>query len=146
MIIILDTNVIISACLNEKSEIFKIISNLSVKIDFLIPDYALEEITKHKFALCKNTGYSISQFDKLLSQCCDNATIFSVEDISTSIFQQAAELTSNIDFNDKAFVAFSIAFDALIWTGDFKLNRGLKRAGFKNIISTKEFKDILKGL
>ena len=146
MIIIIDTNIIISACLNENSEISKLVKNRSGNIDFLIPDYALEEINKHKLALCKNTGYSIVEFDRLLYQCCENAAIFSVADISTDIFQQAAELTKNIDINDKAFVAFSIAFDALIWTGDLKLKNGLKKAGFLNIISTKEFKDTLKGL
>lgn len=97
-------------------------------------------------ALCKNTGYGIVQFDRLLYQCCENASIFSLADIPTDIFQQAAELTRNIDINDKAFVSFSIAFDALIWTGDLKLIKGLKRSGFRKIISTKEFKDILKGL
>ena len=146
MIIIIDTNIIISACLNENSEISKLVKNRSGNIDFLIPDYALEEINKHKLALCKNTGYSIVQFERLLYQCCENASIFSVADIPTDIFQQAAELTRNIDINDKAFVAFSIAFDALIWTGDLKLKNGLKKAGFLNIISTKEFKDTLKGL
>lgn len=146
MIIIIDTNILISACLNEKGEIFRMIRNLSGNIDFLIPDYALEEINKHKLAVCKNTGYSTFQFDKLLYQCCENATIFSVADISTDIFQQAADLTRNIDINDQAFVSFSIAFDALIWTGDLKLMKGLKRSGFRNIISTKEFKDILKAL
>lgn len=146
MIIIIDTNIIISACLNEKSEIFKLLTNHSGNIDFLIPDYALEEITNHKLALCKNTGYSIAQFDRLLLKCCNNATITSVADISSAIFQQAEDLTRNIDINDQIFVAFSIAFDALIWTGDMKLNRGLKRVGFHNIISTKEFKAILKGL
>ena len=139
-------NIIISDCLNENSEISKLVRNRSGNIDFLIPDYALEEINKHKLSLCKNTGYSIVEFDRLLYQCCENAAIFSVADISTDIFQHAAELTRNIDIKDKAFVGFSIAFDALIWTGDLKLIKGLKRSGFRKIISTKEFKDILKGL
>lgn len=146
MTIITDTNILISACLNEESEIFKILNTLFQKIDFVIPDYALEEIEKHKYFICKNTGQDIIIFNKLLKQCCDNGIIISVKEISVETVKLAEKLTLKIDIDDKAFVAFSIAFEALIWTGDLKLSRGLKRIGFTNIISTKELKDIIKGL
>ena len=138
MTVIVDTNILISACLNEESDIFKILTTLSQTIDFVIPDYALAEIDKHKKAICESTGRNIVIFDKLLNQCCDNCSVISVADISTEYFILAEQLTKNVDINDVAFVAFSIAFEALIWTGDLKLNRGLKRIGFKNIISTKK--------
>ncbi len=146
MTVIIDTNILISACLNIESEIFKILNTLSQTIDFVIPDYALEEIEKHKFSICKDTGRDIIIFNKLLTQCCTNGIIIAVKELSAEKFILAEQLTRNIDINDKVFVAFSIAFDALIWTGDLKLSRGLKRIGFKNIISTKELKDIIKGL
>ena len=146
MTIIVDTNILISACLNEESEIFKILNNLSDIIDFIIPDYALEEIEKHKLSICENTRRDINIFDQLLIQCCKNATIISVSSILTSTFELAAKLTQKTDLNDAPFVAVSLAYNALIWTGDIKLSRGLKRVGFNNIISTKELKDIIKGL
>ena len=46
MTVITDTNILISACLNEESEIFKILNTLCETIDFVIPDYALAEIKK----------------------------------------------------------------------------------------------------
>lgn len=146
MTVVVDTNIIISACLNEESDIFKILNTLSQTIDFVIPDYALAEIEKHKRSICKSTGRNIMIFDKLLNQCCDKGIIISVADISTDYFKLAEQLTKNIDINDQAFVSFSIALEALVWTGDLKLSRGLKRIGFNNIISTKELKDIIKGL
>ena len=146
MTVITDTNIIISACLNEKSEIFKILNTLSQTIDFVIPDYALEEIEKHKSFICQTTGKDINIFDKLLKQCCDNGISISVKELSTENLKLAEHLTRKIDINDKVFVAFSIALNAPIWTGDLKLSRGLKRVGFKNIISTKELKDIIKGI
>jgi predicted nucleic acid-binding protein len=146
MTVITDTNILISACLNEESDIFKILTTLSQTIDFVIPDYALEEIEKHKKVICESTGRNIIIFDKLLKHCCDNGIVISVADISTKYFILAEQLTKNIDIDDTAFVAFSIALEALIWTGDLKLSRGLKRIGFKNIISTKELKYIIKGL
>jgi|GEM_PF-4605089 len=44
MTVITDTNILISACLNEESGIFKILNTLSQTINFVIPDYALVEI------------------------------------------------------------------------------------------------------
>ena len=146
MTIIVETNILLSACLNEESEIFKILNNLSDIIGFIIPDYALEEIEKNKLSICENTRRDINIFDQLLTQCCKNGTIISVSSIPTSTFELAAKLTQKTDLNDAPFVAVSLAYNALIWTGDIKLNRGLKRVGFNNIISTKELKDIIKGL
>jgi hypothetical protein len=42
--------------------------------------------------------------------------------------------------------SFALALNSLGWTGDRKLPNGVKRKGFTNIISTKELKDIIKGL
>lgn len=53
MTVITDTNILISACLNEESDIFKILNILSLTIDFVIPDYALTEIEKHKRSICE---------------------------------------------------------------------------------------------
>jgi hypothetical protein len=40
----------------------------------------------------------------------------------------------------------TIDYDALLWTGDVKLIRGLRRKGFNNTVTTKELKEIIKGL
>ena len=146
MTIIVDSNILISACLNEESEIFKILNDLSEIIDFIIPDYALEEIEKHKLSICKSIRRDINIFDLLLNQCCKNGTVISLSAIPISTFELAAKLTQQTDLNDTPFVAVSLAYNSLIWTGDIKLSRGLKRIGFNNIISTKELKDIIKGL
>jgi len=87
MTVITDTNILLSACLDEESE---------------------------------STGRNIDVFNKLLNQCCDNGIVISVADILTEYFSLAEQHTKNVDINDKAFVAFSLAFEALIWTGDLK--------------------------
>jgi len=87
MTVITDTNILLSACLDEESE---------------------------------SAGRNIDIFNKLLNQCCDNGMVISVADIATEHFILAEQLTKNVDINDKAFVAFFIAFEALVWTGDLK--------------------------
>ncbi len=92
MIIIIDTNILIRACLNEKKEISKLVRNHTGNIDFLIPEYALEEINKHKLVLCKNTDYSIVQFDRLLYQCCKKSSIFLVQIFQLIFFNKMRSL------------------------------------------------------
>jgi predicted nucleic acid-binding protein len=53
MIIIVDTNIIIiSACLNKQSDLFTLLKSSKHKIDFVLPEYALEEINDHKVRVC----------------------------------------------------------------------------------------------
>ncbi len=54
MIIIIDTNILISASLDKKSELHNLITNEFLKLDFVIPEYALEEINAHKIRICTN--------------------------------------------------------------------------------------------
>ena len=78
MTIIVETNILLSACLNEESEIFKILNNLSDIIGFIIPDYALEEIEKHKLSICENTRRDVNIFDQLLTQYCNKWSVIEV--------------------------------------------------------------------
>ena len=59
---------------------------------------------------------------------------------------QAQTITKNIVEKDAIYVAFTIALDALLWTGDLKLYRGLRRKGFTNIVTTAQLKEIIKGI
>jgi predicted nucleic acid-binding protein len=50
--------------------------------------------------------------------------------IPDNIWQQANELTVDIDPFDIPFVALSIYLDAYLWTGDKSLYNGLQGKGF----------------
>ena len=68
------------------------------------------------------------------------------QELNKDIIINAKNLTDNIHKKDTIFIAFSLALDSLFWSGDIKLYKALKRKGFANIITTKEFKQIIKGL
>jgi predicted nucleic acid-binding protein len=68
------------------------------------------------------------------------------KDISNQALERAKNLIHGLDVNDYLYLAVTICFDSLLWTGDLKLSRGLKRKGYRNIITTKELKEIIKGL
>jgi hypothetical protein len=45
-------------------------------------------------------------------------------------------LCQDIDFDDTIFVAVSDFTKGVLWTGDLKLQNGLMKKGYKNLIKT----------
>jgi predicted nucleic acid-binding protein len=146
MIIIIDTNILISASLDNKSELYHLITSEFLKLDFVIPEYALEEINAHKIRICTKAKKEIKQFENNLFILLKTITVLSINEISNTDFLTAEKLTKQIDIKDATFVAFSISFNSLLWTGDLKLYKALRRKSFNNIITTKELKQIIKGI
>ena len=146
MTIIVDTNVIISASLNARSELFQILTNTYTDLDFAIPDFALKEVVKHQTEICKKLKRNLLLFQHNLSVLLNHLIILPDEYLSEKNIQEAETLTASIDIDDTIFVAFSMALDSLLWTGDLKLYKALRRKRFTNVILTKELKLILKGL
>lgn len=58
--------------------------------------------------------------------------------IPSEIWLKAEHITSKIDIDDIDFVALSEFLDAALWTGDKVLYNGLRKAGFKNVLTTAE--------
>ncbi len=72
--------------------------------------------------------------------------LLSSKELNKEIIIKANELTADIDKKDTIFLAFSLALDSLLWTSDLKLYKALRRKSFRNIITTKELKQIIKGI
>jgi predicted nucleic acid-binding protein len=146
MIIVVDTNIIISACLNKQSELFNLLKSSKYKIDFVLPEYALEEINNHKVRICYKSKVGLNTFNENLFDLIRFMNLLSYKELNKVIILKANELTADIDKKDTIFVAFSLALDSLLWTSDLKLYKALRRKSFSNIIITKELKQIIKGI
>jgi PIN domain len=68
------------------------------------------------------------------------------KDIHQEVITQTQKFMQGLDVNDFLFVATIIYFEGLLWTGDVKLKKGLNRKGFYHVITTSEFKQIIKGI
>lgn len=146
MTLIIDSNILISAALNAKSELFNLITSSHFKIDFVTPEFSLSEIRLHKKRICQNAKIDIKLFDTNLIKLLSYIILLPDEEVSDKEIEISESLTKNIDLKDTIFVTFSLALDALIWTGDLKLYKALRRMSFNNIITTKELKQIIKGI
>ncbi len=146
MIIIIDTNIIISACLDSKSDLYHLITSNFNKIDFVTPEFSLKEMITHQEKICKKSRKNIAIFKINLLAIHNCITVLSDDELTEKDINNAEIFSRQVDIDDTIFIAFALALDSLLWTGDRKLQNGVKRIGFTNIISTKELKDIIKGL
>jgi predicted nucleic acid-binding protein len=145
MTIIVDANILISGIINPRGIIPALILE-NPWIEFVTPEYAIEEINLHKLRICKATKIPVPTFEASLSKILSHVLSFSGDGVSEADILQAEKITAAIDRKDIWYIAFAIAFDAMLWTGDLKLYRGLRRQGFNNIIITSELKEIIQGM
>lgn len=146
MIVVVDANIVISAIINPQGIIPFLLFNASDKIDFVVPQFIMEEIELHQTKIIKAAKITKPIFQSLFTAIKENLLIFSDDLIDEESLDKAIALTKNIDEKDTIYVAFAIALDALFWTGDIKLKNALTKKGFTNTVSTKQFNEIVKGL
>jgi predicted nucleic acid-binding protein len=85
-------------------------------------------------------------FDNNLNAVHNDCLVFASESILPKYSKVAIQIVEKIDPKDAIYIAISLALDALIWTGDLKLYKALRKKRFKNIITTTDLKRILKGI
>ena len=146
MIVIADANIVISAIINPQGKIATLLSAGSSSIEFIIPQFTLSEIKKHKERICAKGKISAAIFDKLLNNLLSNILIINDEEILLEHIDKALLLTKYIDTNDTLYIALSIGLDVLMWTGDLKLHHAMRRQKFLHTITTNELESIIKGL
>lgn len=146
MVVVIDASILISATLNLDGKIANLIFSNSSSINFVVPAFVLTELKAHEARICQENKISTDTFNQNILLLLTKLLIINDDEISDSLFKKAFELTKKIDPNDTIYIALAIALDALFWTGDLKLLRGLKRKGFNQIITTLDFQQILKGL
>lgn len=146
MTIVVDANILLSAIINPHGFIARLLFSNYKNIDFVIPEFAIQEISLHKTRICKESEIEISLFENLLGGFLSNILIFSHDLVDINSAEEAKKLATGIDLKDSIYISFSLALDCLFWTGDLKLHKGLRRKGFQNVITTTELKRIITGL
>lgn len=142
MIVIADSNIIISGLYNPKGTIAKILTSKS-KIQFYAPWYLFEEVKEHLQEIELNTGKSQQQLIKELKALSSKITVIEQESVPLKYFYEAIEIVKDIDIDDMPFFALHLHIGHKIWTGDTTLIRGLKKKGYDVCITTTELKKSL---
>ncbi len=145
MIIIPDSNILISALINVTGKEFRILTQ-SPQIEFKAPSYLIEEILSKQDKINRVRLNKHIDPENTLSVLLQHISISNSKKMPGKIIYNAKELVSDIDIKDVLFMEFVLYFNGMLWTGDLKLLRGLKRKGFTKIITTNDLESIIKGL
>ena len=115
MRLVLDTNILIAALIkNSLTRQFFFLSDL----EFLLPEYALEEVARHRPKIARHSHLSNREIDLLLDLLLESATVVPAQKIFPH-FKAAQALIGNIDKDDVPFVALALAMDNDgIWSND----------------------------
>jgi len=142
MIVIADSNLLISGLYNPNGAIVEILTSKS-KIQLTAPDFIYVEINHYLADIAAATGKSKIQIKNDLKVLTEKITFYKSTDIQREFIRNAFEIVKDIDEDDLFFVALHLQTKHKIWTGDKQLINGLLAKGYDICVTTKELKKML---
>jgi len=134
--IVVDTNIIFSAIIHDKGKIGELLLNKPNDVQFLAPDFLLEELTNHTQKLLSLTGYSEDEYQQIKSFVTKPIEFIKSDEISKEYWETSFQILKDIDEKDTSFLALTMQVGGFLWTGDKKLIKGLKNKNYNNIVAT----------
>lgn len=140
MIVISDSNIIYSCFYTPNGVIANILKNKKNKVQYIAPDYLLEEIKEHLPSIMRDTNRTKQQALNFLKEITKNITFYSKRDILSKYNKEAEKIAADIDIDDVPFIALHLQEGHKIWTCDKILSNRLKEKGYNICITTTELK------
>ena len=140
MIVISDANIIFSCFYKPNGAIATILKKEKKNIQFIAPDFLLEEVEEHLFEIMAKTNITKIKAHALLKEFTKNITFYKLDDIPDEYIDKAHKIVENIDPDDYPFVALHLKEGHKIWTCDVKLINGLIEEGYDICITTHELR------
>jgi predicted nucleic acid-binding protein len=138
MIIIVDTNILFSACITPNNKIAEILFSPIPEINRISCYYTIAELFKHQPKIIKLSKLSADKVTNLFYEIIKQVEFINENIIEQKFWIEAEKLTNGIDHNDIVFVALTLQENGWLWTGDKLLTSHLKAQGFNRVISTQE--------
>ncbi len=143
MKIIVDTNIVFSGILNQKSRIGKILISEQKYFDFYSCCYLQAELKNHYPKIAHIASKSIDRIIGIERYVTQNIKFINESIVPGNIIHEPEKLVADIDFDDVLFVALTKYINGKLWTGDKKLTSNLKSKGFDQIITTQEILQLI---
>jgi len=136
--IIVDTNILFSALLQQKSPFYELL--ITGKCKFYICELTVVELFRHKEKLIKSSKLSEDDIIKFFYFILKKINIFKEDLIQTSNWYKAFQYCKEIDEADTPFVALTLELDGLLFTGDKALKQSLLKKGFDSFFKPEKEK------
>jgi len=132
---VVDANVLISIMISGKASYKPILTYF----DFYTPDFVLDEIDKYKGTIFEKTKLSVDELQQFAFFVFNQVSVIPRIAISDEAVFKAIDLTEDIDIKDSSYIALAIELDCVLLTRDKPLIRGVKKKGFRKIMTFEEF-------
>jgi predicted nucleic acid-binding protein len=132
---VVDANVLISIMISGKSSYKPILTHF----DLYSPDFVCNEIEKYKSTIYEKTKLSIDELQRFVFFVFSQVSVIPRIAISDEAIDKAFVLTEDIDMKDISYAALAIELDCVLLTRDKTLISGVKKKGFRKIISFEDF-------
>jgi predicted nucleic acid-binding protein len=127
--LVVDTNIIFSALIPDKSSIRDLLFESDIL--FYAPNFLIYEIYAHKEKLIKNSKLNEQEFYIILNNLLECIQFVPIALIDRKERKKAYEFCNDIDVKDTPFVALAMYLNISLWTGDKMLKSGLQKKGFE---------------
>ena len=142
MILITDSNIIISALISPNGKVSKVLKAKS-KIQYLAPNFVLFEIKKRYPKITKKTGLTTKEINAKLDILKEKIVFIDVDLIPKKFINEGKKIVEGVDEDDFVFVAMNRYLKHKLWTGDIELIKGLEQKGYKICVRTDDLIDKL---
>ena len=132
---VVDANTIFSAVISGKETYVQAFAPNT----FFLPDFALSEIQQYQELILSKTKLPPEELRSFTLRLFSRITVVPNFLISTKSYFDAFQLCKDIDENDTAYLALALEFDVTLLSKDEVLVAGLRRKGFKKVLSLTEF-------
>ncbi|MFP5042547.1 PIN domain-containing protein [Parasediminibacterium sp. JCM 36343] len=143
MKIVVDTNILFSILIKPAGTISGLFNALYISNSFFIAERTLAELQNHHQKLIKLSRLTETEILSLKQDLINRTQIIEAKNLRPPIINIAYDLVKDIDVDDAAFVATTIYLDAILWSGDKSLIKGLKTKGFHNIYDSAAIQTLL---
>jgi predicted nucleic acid-binding protein len=138
MILVVDTNILFSACITPDNKISEILFSPLPNLQKVCSPFAIDELLAHKEKLARMSKHTLAEVDAVLKDVLKQIEFYSDDLIADEFWLEAHRLTMGVDSKDINFVALTLQTGGTLWTGDKKLMNHLKGMGFNQVITTTE--------
>ncbi len=114
----------------------ELLLNKPAEIQYLSPTFLLEELNLHTEKIIGLTGFNKLEYEVAKAYVIQHIQFIDINDISAKNWGLAYEMIGEIDEKDIPFVALAMDTNALLWTGDKKLIKGLHNKEFNRVLIT----------
>jgi predicted nucleic acid-binding protein len=143
MIIVIDTNIIVSALITPNSRLARVLTHYSLAAKRISAYIVITELARHLEKIVKASKRSSESVTNDIYAYLQYIKIYEETIILPEYWLEADRLTKGVDSDDIVFVALALQTGGLLWTGDKKLADHLKAMGFDRVINTAELYELL---